>query len=320
MNIETRLKSAIVEKLGTISTQDRRAAALELSNLYRSHQPSKISDSSQAVFLAYIATRMPATFSVVQTVLEEFLELTNESPKSMLDIGAGPATASFAALELFDDLNEVSLFEKQKRFQDLAIELARLSAVEKIVNATWQIGSIEENVTFPISDLAIASYSLSEMPISLAKTVAQKAFDCAVLGLVIIEPGTPQGFERILALRTHLLAHGAYIAAPCAHQLNCPMVTPDFCHFSKRLVREAFHREAKNASLPFEDEKFSYLIATKSPKTTYFGRLIKRPIKSAGHVTLDICHEGKIERQVVGRSNKARYKTARKSSWGDRVT
>lgn len=319
-SIESRLKFAIAEKMLKLPKHKAMNASSALSTAYRTHNAASVTGSdSNSLFLAYIAARFPATFAVVKRVLQEYLDLQGEPPESLLDIGAGPATASFAALDLFDSLNQITLLEKETSFQTLALELAKEAKIPQVLSANWILGDVSKAKEFKKTDLAIASYSLGEMSLENAKQVAQNAFACTKQGLIIIEPGTPKGFAFVREIRDHLKALGAFVAAPCSHQMACPMVSPDFCHFSERLVREKFHREAKNATLPYEDEKFSYVILTKTSLKPYFGRLIKRPIKGSGHVTLDICHEGKITRQVVARSNKEKYKSSRKAEWGDPI-
>ena len=83
--------------------------------------------------------------------------------------------------------------------------------------------------------------------------------------LLIVEPGTPAGYARILALRAQLIASGAHVAAPCPHDGTCPLTAPDWCHFTQRLPRSRAHKQLKGAELPFEDEKFTYVALTRAP-------------------------------------------------------
>ena len=72
--------------------------------------------------------------------------------------------------------------------------------------------------------------------------------------LLVVEPGTPAGYARIIALRDHLIALGAHVAAPCPHDGQCPLQPPDWCHFSQRLQRTRAHMQVKGAELPFEEQ------------------------------------------------------------------
>jgi len=314
------LAKAIEIELQSTTSRVGRENYAQLSKAYRTHEPTRISGSENAnLFRSYLAGRMLATFGVAQSILRELIELDVAPLKSLVDLGAGPATVAFAAAELFE-LESVSLFEKEKTFRDLALKLADSADVDLIKNANWIVENLKTQAQFPKADLVTASYTLGEMSTKEALRIAEAAFCAASSAFVVIEPGTPKGFELVRSIREHLLSHGAFVAAPCAHQKACPMQGEDFCHFSHRLVREQFHRNIKGASLPYEDEKYAYMIFTKTPVTPYAGRIVKKPIFGSGHVTLDICTDGRINRTVVSRSQKMFYKQARDTTWGDRVT
>ena len=83
------------------------------------------------------------------------------------------------------------------------------------------------------------------LPIPLEKFAGQievlkKAWDAAKV-LVIVEPGTPRGFENILKAREQLIQWGGKMIAPCPHVKQCPM-KDKWCHFSVRLERTREHR------------------------------------------------------------------------------
>lgn len=312
------LKEAIATKLSTLPAQEVQKAFKDLSHAYRNHEFHRILGDNNVIFLAYIAGRMPATLAVVERILSEYRELGGHEPKTLLDIGAGPGTASFAALEHFDDLKHITLIEKETRFRTIAIELARLTQTEALVNATWQMQDAASLDTLCQSDLVIASYSLGEMERSKALALASKAFEASTHALIVVEPGTPKGFELVRAIRDDLIAKGAHVAAPCSHAKSCPMHGSDFCHFAHRVERSSHHRDAKSASLPYEDEKYAYVILTKEVLTPFESRIVRRPMRGTGHVTLDLCTDAGIARRVIARSNKDAYKRAKKVEWGDR--
>ena len=82
--------------------------------------------------------------------------------------------------------------------------------------------------------------------------------------LVLVEPGTPQGFARIRAARAALIEAGGHVAAPCTHDNACPMSGDDWCHFSQRLPRSRDHMIAKGARVPFEDERYAYVVVSRA--------------------------------------------------------
>ena len=174
----------------------------------------------------------------------------------------------------------------------------------------------------PAADLATAAYVLGELtPAQQTALVTLAARSAPVV--LLVEPGTPAGHRRILAARAQLLAAGYLVAAPCPHQLGCPLdVAGDWCHFGARLPRSALHRQVKGAELSHEDEKFSYVAAirlgTGLPQLPA-ARVVRRPQQRKGLVTLDLCAcDGSSRRELVSKSKGEAYRRARKTSWGDR--
>lgn len=316
-HVEKHLKNALETLLAQSSASATQAGFEALSAAYRSHQPGKVrSLKAEPMFWGYLAGRMMATFAGARRALGELAHLAG-SIESVLDVGAGPGTASYAALAELG-ASKFTLIEREVNFIDLGQQLAQLSGFSALGSAAWVKADLKNSVELPSADLVIAAYAMGEMAVNDALRLASAGFAAARIALVLVEPGTPQGFERIRALRKSLIEQGGHVLAPCAHDLPCPMQGADFCHIATRFDRPKFHRAAKLAALPYEDEKISYLVVTKELHRDYQGRIVKRPIKGGGHVTLDVCAKGEISRQVIARSNKPLYALARRSEWGDR--
>ncbi len=137
--------------------------------------------------------------------------------------------------------------------------------------------------------------------------------------LLVVEPGTPAGYARIIALRGQLIAAGAHVAAPCPHDGPCPLAAPDWCHFTQRLQRSRAHKQVKGAEVPFEDEKFAYVALTRAPVTAQFSRVLAQPSLSKVEVTAKLCTPNGLEIARVPRRDKAAYAGARRWRWGDAV-
>jgi ribosomal protein RSM22 (predicted rRNA methylase) len=167
-------------------------------------------------------------------------------------------------------------------------------------------------------DGVIACYALGELPQQERTAAIAALWSLAKKVFVVIEPGTPDGFENILRVRQHILASGGHAAAPCTHDAACPMNRADWCHRPVRVARSATHRAAKGAELSYEDEKFAYIVATRSaPLRRAPARIVRKPIRNAGHLHLDGCEADGIKRRTISRSDGKLYRTARDASWGD---
>jgi ribosomal protein RSM22 (predicted rRNA methylase) len=274
---------------------------------------------------------MPATYAAIRRVLSEIRSTSPQTEiNSLLDVGSGPGTALFAADEEFP-LQQATLVEVDTEWIALSKRIAVQSQSPAIQNAKWLMQDLRSGLSCAGHDLVVISYTLGELPQAAAEIVLHKAWSCANKFLVIIEPGTPRGFAVIDKARAVLIASSARIIAPCPHQYVCPMAAAgDWCHFSQRVERTSQHRQLKGGTLGYEDEKFSYVIASKTnvavaetantvDASSAVSRIVRHPLKHSGHVKLTLCTpQGKIENRTVTRSNKSAYKAARKAEWGDR--
>jgi ribosomal protein RSM22 (predicted rRNA methylase) len=260
---------------------------------------------------------MPAIFQVNQIALATLVPLRLRIA-SVLDLGCGPGTATIAARESFEGLQKATLIDRDDGWFDLGERT--LATIDSDLRTRFVKAAIERENSFDQHDLAIISYALGELPSSDARNVVKRAWDAARMAIAIVEPGTPRGFTTILAARAELIAAGAAIVAPCTHGFACPLANGDWCHFDTRIDRTQRHRIAKSGTLPYEVEKFSYLVATRSAPGTSApaSRIIKHPLKRGGHVVLDLCtSQGTAERIVVSRRDKDTYRDARDAQWGD---
>src|SRR5207248_8321452 len=79
--------------------------------------------------LAYALSRMPATYAAVTASLNALREITPRlAPGSMLDVGAGPGTATWAAAEAFPSLQSFTLLDANSALRALALDLGRHTA------------------------------------------------------------------------------------------------------------------------------------------------------------------------------------------------
>jgi ribosomal protein RSM22 (predicted rRNA methylase) len=228
-------------------------------------------------------------------------------PSSVLDVGAGPGTVAAAARDVWPSLDAVTLFEPNAIFRGVAEELWRDA---KIVAGT--LGG-----TLPSADLVTAGYVLAELRLPEIPEAARALWIAAKTMLVLIEPGTPDGFARIRAARKVLIEEGAHVVAPCTHDNACPMTGDDWCHFSQRLARSRDHMMVKSASVPFEDERYAYLAVSRAPAAHGQARIVKPPIEQKPAMSFPLCDSTGLHIEAVPRRDKEQYRVARKKKWGD---
>ncbi|HHV97699.1 MAG TPA: rRNA methyltransferase [Clostridiaceae bacterium] len=321
MELPLEIRNAIENELYSQSIKKIAELAEKLSNNYRSGVHSRDCRFLQTPeeILAYVAFRLPGTYAAIYSALSQIKERSlGWEPKTVLDVGAGPGTGMWAALNLWPNMERITLLEREKYMIELGKKFAAYSNNISIQKAQWINVDITDNWNIIPHDLVIASYILNELPQGLMENIINKLWENTADILVIIEPGTPAGFERIKQAREQLINLGAKTIAPCPHNYLCPMDKNDWCHFSQRISRSKLHRLVKSGELAYEDEKFSYVCMSriKETKITTEGIVIRHPQIRKGHILLELCTIDGIRKITVTRKDKNLFKKARKLKWG----
>ncbi|MFF1447103.1 small ribosomal subunit Rsm22 family protein [Streptomyces sp. NPDC058274] len=312
------LRAALAGLLDGLPPKAAAQAVERLIANYRGTTPTHtpvLRDRSDVV--AYAAYRMPATFEAVRAALDAFAETVPEwTPGSHVDVGGGTGAATWAVTATWDGDRPVTVLDWAEPALALGRDLAAANPALK--GAEWHRSRIGAALTIESTDLVTVSYVLGELTEEDRGHVVDAAA-AAAPAVVIIEPGTPDGYARIIEARDRLIGAGFRIAAPCPHSAACPIVPgEDWCHFSARVSRSSLHRQVKGGSLPYEDEKFSYVAATRFPVTPAPSRVVRRPQIRKGQVLLDLCGPDEaLHRETVTKRHGPLYRAARDADWGD---
>jgi ribosomal protein RSM22 (predicted rRNA methylase) len=294
------VRRIIEERAEEVGFAALKSAATAMSEAYRERRVARLADAERTA--AYLVTRMPATYAAAYAVLREVhLRLGTKSVTSVLDIGAGTGAASLAARAWFPDA-AITMVERDASFAEAAHQFLPDAARQADLSRP-----------LPPHDLVIAAYSLGE----IREPMARRLWQSARVALVVIEPGTPQGFALIRGIRTELLEAGAHMAAPCPAGTPCPVVDPDWCHFAARVERSSIHRRVKDAELGYEDEKYSYVALVRNAVDLPMGRIIRRPLQRPGLIVLETCTASGLGTERVTKRDRDAFRAARHRIWGD---
>jgi ribosomal protein RSM22 (predicted rRNA methylase) len=315
-NLPSELKAALETRLHGLSRNDAAGRAAVISQTYRDGGGSG-AIRSDADALAYALARMPATYAAVTASLNALGEVRPEfAPKALLDVGAGPGTATWAAAESFASLDAFTLLDANTALRNLAVALARDSS--RLSTMRYDQGDARARLAnAPAADLVVASYVINELDDAGRGILADLMWAKTLDTLVVVEPGTPAGTHRMLDLRRRLIAQGAHVMAPCPHNAECPLAPPDWCHFTQRLPRSRAHKHLKGADLPYEDEKFIYVALSRTPLDLRRARVLTQPDVSKVAVRAKLCTDQGVAHSIAPRRDKPAYARLRKLSWGD---
>jgi ribosomal protein RSM22 (predicted rRNA methylase) len=353
MELPAALRHAVDQALDGIALGDLTAAAERLSRRYRAEiRDGRFHLSDDLAALAYLTTRLPATYAAIRAALSMVTErLPDLRPSRQLDLGAGPGTAFWAARDCWPDLGSAILLEGSAAIRRQG-ELLMARAVDAKGDAPPQVTWIDADLArldggavsaLGSSDLVSLCYVLDELSPEARHRLIEAAWSQCTGLLLIVEPGTPAGWRRILAARDQLLAADARMVAPCPHALPCPLLAPllppllpgqsapqpvaaaseEWCHFSRRVARSRLHRLAKQADVPWEDEKFIFIAVARpavmqAAAPAAEARLITPARGGSGRLQLRLCEsDGEVHDRLITKRDGDLYRRARRLDWGD---
>lgn len=317
MELPAALRAAVDRALEGVPLGELQRAADALSSRYRAElRDGKLHLSDEMFANAYLATRLPATFAAVRASLESAAELLPDfAPKSLLDVGAGPGTALWAASDCWPSIDSATMLEASQAIRKVGLAL---SAHSGVAHVDWRTADAAKSFEAGKADLVTLAYVLDELSPAEGLALVERLWAVTDGLLVVVEPGTPAGWRRMMAVRQRLVALGAHLAAPCPHSLACPIVEPDWCHFSRRVARSRLHRLTKRGEVPWEDEKYIFLAASRVPPETFRARVLAPARGGSGKIQLKLCLEsGSVEEKLLTKRDGELFKTARRADWGD---
>jgi len=288
---------------------------------------------AEARAMGYLAARFPATYAAVAAALKQVPDVALAGCESVLDLGAGPGTATWALQERLPGLKTARLLESNAEMLGHAQALA---AVFPDLKVSFHSGDLAQQLRLSApADLVVLAYVLSELDEAAQAALLKAAWEKARRGLFLLEPGTPETSRRVLSARTQWAGLGGRLIAPCPQSGPCPMdptrnasamakppAKPEWCHFAVRLERRGLHKHVKGGDLGYEDEKFSWVFVSKDASSAPAApfRLHSDPRRVNRNINLDVCDADGKKRTLFYKRRETSFgvrHAARQLKWGD---
>lgn len=337
IDLPSKVEEVITEILSRVDANKWIDSAIELSSKYRLNRDEVKSygdvflDKVDDV-LGYLSLRTPATYAQLYGAMCNITEmLPSWKPTSILDIGSGPGTAVWAANEVWPSINKITCLERDDNFSRIGKEILK-SSLPELISLDWK--TIDLSVYKPKLndkfDLVTIGSVLNEMGSEQRNDILDFAYSHCKGVLLVVEPGTPYGFEAIKQASTLLHSLKGILIAPYID--NCLPLEP--IGFAQRIIRPEFHRritqiqrKINNADgkrlLPasdWENAKYGYVAMSNIPaEITPFARLIAEPEISKFDIELKILTKNGIEVRRILKRDKPHYKFAKKLKWGELI-
>ncbi|ORY83190.1 mitochondrial small ribosomal subunit Rsm22-domain-containing protein [Protomyces lactucae-debilis] len=265
---------------------------------------------------AFLAGFMPQIYATSYTVLKELRKRLGEAwyPGRVLDAGVGPGIGALAFHQVYTAENPLVTDESVPRDTRLHVVVANQGMRDRAdtiwkgqtdakVELFWKMPGTRQKQY----DLVLAPHTLLDAkgPNSQRDAIVKELWARVAHGgvLLLLERGTPLGFEAVARAREILLRksnkiaastaeaaddlraagieadesslnnttdEACHVIAPCPHDGVCPLwmfghqpKRQQWCHFSQRLQRPEYLQRTKHAKTNTEDCTYSYVMLRK---------------------------------------------------------
>lgn len=318
MDLPIALKTASEKLVVGYKQAQLKKIAQDLSDRYRNESGAgKVLLSKDIEAAVYALVRMPATYGAVSDALSYSLEYFNGEIKTLLDVGAGSGAATWAAQAQLP-LERITCIEREGAMRRVGEALMK-EGEPVLSSARWISSDLTSSKITTSADIVISSYVMNEMAKKDRQFVLDNLWAATNEMLLIVEPGTPAGFSVLKDTRDYLLSKGTHIVAPCPHENECRLAEDDWCHFTCRVQRSKTHKMLKDADVPYEDEKYSYMAFVKNECNRATARILRHPYIEKGQIGLEICSRKDNRSVQVKKKDGKLFKVARKAKHGDSI-
>ena len=181
MDLSASLREAVDAALEGVPLDELRRASDRLTVRYRSEtRDGALHIADDLAARAYLAVRMPATYAAIRASLAAAAQLRPDfAPRTMLDVGAGPGTAVFAARDCWTSVANAELVEASPAIRHWGERLLPLLSLESV---NWSARDLTRDIgnakTEPAHDLVVLAYLLDELPPRCARAADRTAVEC----------------------------------------------------------------------------------------------------------------------------------------------
>ena len=246
--------------------------------------------------LAYLAHHLPMHAAKTSVLIREVAPARPAAETvCILDVGAGPLSASLGALMAWPGKAEIHGVDRatgmMRMGQDVLGKLAPEARAVLHAASVREVPALARKVK---PHLVVAANVIGELAREERAEFLVKTWDALPEGshFLVMEPGTRVHGQGLVEAREALrAAREVHIAAPCIGHPRCPLLgSKDWCH-ADRLAQwpHEYLDVARRAGLAPQELKFSYLWLTRKPaeKTpSPLLRLIGGPMSPRPGVTL----------------------------------
>jgi SAM-dependent methyltransferase len=291
---ELREVGAAVERLSRGLTRDRELAGARYMD-------------EERLLGAYLLFYWPVSYLQARGTISEL----PRRPRSVLDLGSGPAPVAFAALDA--GASEVMAADRSAKALAAARTLAA-DAGEPLATREWNpsrgrpLAELAGGKRFDLVTMGHVVNELFPGPEGDGRRADLLEEAAALLApggsLLVIEPALRDTSRALLRVRDLLVTRGYAVRAPCLFRGPCPALLreTDWCHAERPVDAPALVAQiGKAAGLRKEAVKMSYLVLAPrgegwaAPPAGRLFRIVSEPLPSKGRLRYMGCGpEGRL--------------------------